>query len=152
MNVKIFCDTPKREIAPGIFWPDITAESMWGELLENDCATVLNIPIWAAGINYLDEVRVQQIIDPDDAENLSNYQFREVIKRSGHRTVRGIIKNAAALSKADAAAELLEEMGCGSESGDGVVAFDVPPEVDFGAVIRVLEEAQSAGEIYIDIS
>jgi hypothetical protein len=106
---------------------------------------VRNTPFYVKGVSYLDRVRVR--IDHERRELV----FDEFVAGAGHSTVRVILMErevAATLT------ELLNEFGCTGEidAGERLWAIDVPPEVDYDAVLAELVKLLEAGKIEVQES
>ncbi len=60
---------------------EYAGESVWADLIENDIYEIINIPIFAYGINFKDHVRVVETED-------GILQVEEVVKKSEYHTIR----------------------------------------------------------------
>lgn len=137
-------------------WPPCEEESLWGELTGQKSARLLNVPFYAKGVSYLDEVRLEKPTLPDgmspDEIGPNVFDFGSVTRRSGHATVRAILISEEHRGAAEEAISKIEQLGCSWESaGRGLLAIDIPPEADQRSVMAALEASASAGEIYVDI-
>lgn len=137
-------------------WPPCERESLWAEKIGTRVARLLNVPYYAKGVAYLDEVNVRDLTLPNgmnsDDVDQNVFDFDSVSKHSGHATVRAILISERHRRNAEEAISRIERLGCRWESADqGLLAIDIPPEVDQRDVMEVLEASASRGEIYIDI-
>ena len=135
-------------------WPPSVVETMWAEQLDSRTARLLNYPFYAKGVNFLDEIRTKAEIPPELPEGgVAEFpEFESVTNRSGHRTVRTILRSDDRKQTAETALSDVERLGCTWESTGGeLVSIDIPPEVDQNKVMAVLDNAASTGAIYLDI-
>lgn len=126
-------------------WPPGEVETIWAEWESDHRATILNIPLFAKGVSFLDSVNV--IKSPDNPF----LTVTSVARHSGHGTVRAILIADEGKGIAEQALDEIEALGCEFESGDAVVGIDIPPGVSFEAVLSTLEVARASGAIYVDI-
>ncbi len=137
-------------------WPPYPAETLWAELIGPRSARLLNSPFYAKGVNYLDEVRVKDAdlppgMKPEEA-NPYFFEFESVLKRSGHGTVRAILKSEDHRQIAEEAVSAITQAGCTWEGADGgLLSIDIPPGVNAGAVMATLALAYARGAIYVDV-
>jgi hypothetical protein len=69
-------------------------------------------------------------MSPDDI-GPNFFYFESVSKRSGHATVRAILRSENHRQAAEEAISRIERLGCRWESADqGLLSIDIPPEVD----------------------
>src|SRR6185369_49433 len=94
-----------------------------------------NLPFFAYGVSYLD------IIEARPAAKGAFPTFVRVAKKSGHRTIRIILKPPSDRSKkTQAILDKLVEMGCTYEGADpSFIAVDIPKKVDFDGVCEFVE-------------
>lgn len=126
-------------------WPPVSVESLWAELQDSGIVKILNTPFFAKGLSYLDDISVEA----QQSRDMLN--FVEVVRHSGHSTIRAILLNSSCQSAAEAAIEAAEGLGCALETGGEFVAIDVPPHVRGVDVLAVLSDAADAGAIYVDV-
>ena len=121
------------------------AESRWAESLGNDLYQIRNSPWFAFGLHVHDVVRAL----PDSPGELP--RIREVVTRSGHKTLRVLFD--AAVDEA-ARKEMLEELHrwqCFHENADGTLyALDVQPEGDYDAVFDQLAQWEEEGKLQFE--
>jgi hypothetical protein len=119
-------------------------------------ARLLNLPFYAKGVGYLDEVNItdpalRQGMSPDDA-GPNFFNFESVSKRSGHATVRAILRSEHHRRAAEEVVSQIERLGCRWESADqGLLSIDIPPEVDQRSVMEILKASASEDQIYVDV-
>lgn len=124
---KIYIDLPNH-------WA-IGGESMWAKFLGDDLYQIENVPFYAYGLNYLDIVRAT----PDSPD--LKPEIREVVKASGHRTLRVIFFKATDNAHQVTLLESLEKYQASYERADDInVAIDVKAGGDYNAVYDQLEE------------
>src|SRR5512139_176113 len=115
---------------------------LWAEPLGSARFRVESCPFFAYGVSRDDVVRAD--VEPgDEAPRLG-----DVLEKSGHRTLRMALDPAAELGDGGVRALLdrLLELGCTHEAlRPKLVAIDVPPEVDEGAVVRLLQALSDEG-------
>jgi hypothetical protein len=108
----------------------------------------LNSPFYAKGVSYLDEVRLRDYELPPnmDRDDIGRgfFEFDNVLKRSGHGTVRAILRSEELKEMAEAAVEETKRLGCTSEStGNCLVSIDIPPCVGAATVMAANQRAGS---------
>ena len=146
-RAKVALDLEKREIGSEQKpWPPGEIETVWVDLVDERNAVIMNIPFYANGVSFLDEIIVEK--NDNDAPFLT---MTRVLKRSGNGTVRAILTNEEQLSIAEAALDAVEQLGCNFETGLGVAAINIPASVDSADVLSALEPARIAGAIYVDV-
>jgi hypothetical protein len=97
-------------------------DSMWARVLENDLYEIDNIPFYAYGINYRDVVYATS-----DAPDLKP-EIRNVVKRSGHQTLRIIFKSGISKDKQAPYLEYIRTAGASIErASESYLAIEVPP-------------------------
>src|SRR3954468_22389868 len=116
----------------------ITGETLWGERVAERRYRLRSIPCAVFGVSEHD------IVFADDVRGILHFQG--VSLRGGHSTYR--IQKARGLDPAVFRRhwEPLKELGCSYE-GDGarLMAIDVPPHIDIGAVHELLFAGADAG-------
>jgi hypothetical protein len=115
-------------------YPPTTEESLWVRPLGEGLFQVDNIPFFAWDIALEDVVAA----DPEE----SVWRFRQIVRRSGHATLRLIIYDVA---EVPAVIERFTRMGCLGERSHipGLVALDVPPSTPWAEVKRLLVEGEA---------
>jgi hypothetical protein len=115
---------------------------LWAEPLGSGRFRVESCPFFAYGVSR-DDVVVAAAGGGDESPRLE-----DVIEKGGHRTLRGALDPAIGVSHArvqDLLGRLLE-MGCTHEAlRPKLVAVDVPPTVDVGAVVALLQPLADDG-------
>jgi len=97
-------------------------ESIWARVLENDLYEIDNIPFYAYGINYRDVVHATS-----DAPDLKP-EIRNVVKRSGHQTLRIIFLSGVSEDEQAPYLEYIRTAGASIERANkSYLAIDVPP-------------------------
>lgn len=131
-QVKLFFYLPSDNIAGA------EAESLWSEPTPHKSLVVMNIPFYAKGISFLDEVSFS--IEKDILV------FKGIIKKSKHSTYRILQLQKDQKDKFDEYWKPLKKLGCSFESklnGATLYAIDVPPEVDIKKVYELLEKGEN---------
>jgi hypothetical protein len=115
-------------------YPPADYESVWALPLEEGLFQIDNIPFFVTGIALGDVVSA--ISDGDEL------RFQEVVRPSGHSTLRLIIYDK---SEVPTVRKLLEERGCTSEGSHipGLISVDVPPSVSLAALRAMLDEGEA---------
>ena len=118
-------------------WPPVEIESMWGEQIARNKFRLDNIPFYVRGVANGDCVRVEYL--------QGQPWFQEVLKRSGHFTVRVLISSEANVSKVRS---LFRDLGCKTEQDriKILIAIDVPPNVAYSKVKSILEGGEKRGD------
>lgn len=118
---------------------DTTSERVWAKKVGDDLYEVRNSPWFLQEVNFRDVVRAT----PPHEDGLP--EFIEVVRRSGHRTIRFILADEAS-EKWDEVLKRLREMGVGREHAvGGLHAINLPPQLDFDMVADYLQECESKG-------
>lgn len=108
---------------------DGSVETLWAESVGPDLYRVDNCPFFQYGVSWNDVVMAPLGHD-------GRATFRRVHRKSGHRTVR--VLTPTDRDKTELLCEI-HRMGCGYEGAfSKLVAIDVPPNVDLGAVCECL--------------
>ena len=124
-------------------YPPFDSEELDVELRHDGACTVVGVPVFTNGIAVDDIVSVIQTEDDD------RWWVTSVLLASGHGTVR--VVPFADTTFEQVVAEL-GAIGCAAHGTDhGLVAADVPAEVDPAALDRVLEAGRSSGRWVYDI-
>lgn len=115
-------------------------ESLWAFRLDDGTYQIDNVPFYAYGLNYRDVVKV-------DAANADEKPVvKEVIRPSGHRTIRVIFPKQVGKVEQTPIISVLEKMNVSAERAfENYLAFDIPPNVDFESVKSTLNEYQHRG-------
>jgi len=115
-------------------------ESMWAKPLGEDLYEIRNIPLYAYGLNLLDVVRA---IEPAPDKKAI---VTEVVRRSGHRTVRAIFPDSIPVPQRVALLESLGELRTSYEGkGSYFFAIDIEPEGIYQAVCERLAAWEAEG-------
>jgi hypothetical protein len=115
-------------------YPPADYEGLWTRPLGEGLFQIDNIPFFARGIAWGDIVsalRVEQEL-----------RFQEVVKPSGHSTLRLIIHDEKDIPSVQA---WLEQRGCSIERSHipGLIAVDVPPTVPMATLKPFLDEGEA---------
>lgn len=131
--VKVRVDLPPGQL------PGVGGEALWAEPLGGDLYRLRNTPFHALDLNFYDVVRA--VPEPDGWLCIT-----EVVRRSGHRTLRVVFDEQAS---DDAMAAVLDELDAANtrcERADRCFfALDVEPEGDYAAVCDRLRRLQQSG-------
>lgn len=115
-------------------YPPITTETLWAESVGKGTYRLVNSPFFAYGVGYGDIVSA--------AEEDGELRFRGLVERSGHTTCRVALYSAENGPRVKAA---LHRLGCDTEDSHlpSLFSVDIPPTVDYDAVVRTLEQGHS---------
>jgi len=120
--------------------PSTGGEGMWALALGSDLYELRNVPFQAYDLNLGDVV----LATPDSPELIP--EVREVVKRSGHRTLRVIFKPSVPEAKKLDLLQSLRFLSTSFERGtDRCFALDLPPEADMARVRALLDEWEARG-------
>ena len=115
-------------------------ESMWALPLGDDLYEIRNAPFYAYGINWGDIVRAYS----DDPK--LKPEVREVVKRSGNKTLRVFFNEELSEEAQEAVLSSLQNSDVSWERADErYVAIDVHLEADYDAVCGKLAELENQG-------
>lgn len=130
------------ERAEGDPGPD--ADFVWAESLGSGRFRVESCPFFAYGVSRDDVIGVGGAREPDGPV------LEHVVRKGGHRTLRVALAPEARLSDEDVHHLLARtiELGCTHETlPPKIIAVDVPPEADLGAVLAHLEALARGGRL-----
>ncbi|MFY0572660.1 DUF4265 domain-containing protein [Archangium lansingense] len=115
-------------------YPPMDYEGLWALPVGEGLFQIDNVPFFAMGIAYGDIVSAT-------AEQ-HELRFREVVRPSGHSTLRLIIYDEKDIPSVRA---LLEELGCSIERShiQGLISVDVPPTVSLAVLRKTLDEGEA---------
>ena len=115
-------------------YPPVDYEGLWARPLGEGLFQIDNVPFFATGIAYGDIVSAM----PEQQE----LRFQEVVRPSGHSTLRLIIYDEKEVPSVKA---LLEQLGCAIEQSHipGLISVDVPPAVSLAMVRQLLDEGEA---------
>lgn len=115
-------------------------ESLWAEDLGGNLFRIRNVPFFAYDLNFADIVRATA-----DAPELKP-EVREVVERSGHRTVRVFFQET---YPEEGRAELLKELNRHEAYFEGATAahfaIDIEPSGSYESVYDQLMEWENSG-------
>jgi hypothetical protein len=137
VRIRVPLDRPEGEAGPADDW-------IWAEPLGSARYRVESCPFFAYGLSRDDVVHADAPAG-EDAPRLD-----DIIDKGGHRTLRLALDPGAELSDrpVQALLERLLELGCTHEAlRPKIVAIDLPPEVDVGAVAELLQAGAKGGLI-----
>ncbi len=137
VRIRVALEAPAGEGGPDHDW-------LWGEPLGNDRFRVESCLFFAYGISRDDVVRAGER-DADGAPLLEHVEAK-----GGHRTLRVALDPDVELDAPDVQGmlERLVELGCTHEvMRPKIVAVDVVPGVDEGAVVALLESSARGGAV-----
>lgn len=124
-------------------YPPFDSEELDVELRHDGACTVVGVPVFTNGIAVDDIVSVVQTEDDD------RWWVTAVMLASGHGTVRVVPHGD---TSPDQIVAELAALGCAAQGTDfGVVAVDVPPEVDPEALDAALTAGRAAGRWDYDV-
>ncbi|HEX5751251.1 MAG TPA: DUF4265 domain-containing protein [Archangium sp.] len=115
-------------------YPPLDYEGLWALPVGEGLFQIDNVPFFARGIAHGDIVSAA----PEQRE----LRFREVVRPSGHSTLRLIIYDEKDIPSVRA---LLQEMGCSIEQSHipGLISVDVPPTVSLAVLRTALDEGEA---------
>lgn len=126
--VKVHIDLPDH-------WRGSTGESLFAKPLGDDLYEIDNIPFYAYGLNYRDVVLARA--ESDDLKP----SILQLVKASGHRTVRIIFFDTVKRERQDGIIESIEDLGVTAERMDHrFVAFDITPDGKYDLFIDRLKQ------------
>ena len=103
--------------------------------LGNDLYQIENVPFFAYGLNYLDIVKA--IPESHDLKP----EIQEVVKQSGHKTIRVIFNKTVEREQQAKLLDTLEKFNATYERADAInVAIDIKAEGNYNAVYDQLEK------------
>lgn len=118
----------------------IGGESFWATHLGGDRYRLENVPFYAYGLNFLDIVRAT----PDSEETIP--EIREVVRRSGRKTIRVMFEEAVDRERQEKLLSSLSEFEANYERADAhLVAIDIKPEGSIQSVFDQLEAYENDG-------
>ncbi|BDG01749.1 DUF4265 domain-containing protein [Anaeromyxobacter oryzae] len=129
VRIRVPLDRPADEAGPADDW-------LWAEPLGSGRYRVESSPFFAYGISRDDVVRAA------DATGQEAPLLEDVVEKGGHRTLRLALDPAVELSSTEIQGllERLLGLGCTHEMlRPKIVALDIPPPVDVGAVAGQLQ-------------
>jgi hypothetical protein len=117
-------------------YPPADWEHLWARWTADGLYELDNTPFFARGVSYGD------VVAADFANGL--YEFREVVRPSGHSTLRVIVLEGGRMQELRAS---LHDLGCSTELShlSNLVAVDVPPSVPYGDLTTFLQSGENAG-------
>jgi hypothetical protein len=116
-------------------WPPQTVETLWAVDLGDDLYKLENTPFFARGVAYNDVVSAER--------SHGELLFKEVVRPSGHTTVRIIFRD---LDVKRETCTALEGKG-GTWEGSPIetlISVDVPPSVRYADIRQFLDEGTRA--------
>jgi len=120
-------------------------ESLWAEDLGGDLYRVRNVPFYAYGLNFADVVRATS-----DQPHLKP-EVREVVERSGHRTLRVSFEESYPEdSRVELLKKLNEHKAYFERATSSYFAIDVEPEGSYEKVYDELMRWEGAGFLFFE--
>jgi hypothetical protein len=130
--VKIKVPLPPNDASKG------EAEWMWADVAGQNRFLLRNVPVFAYGMSYDDEVNTTTV----DGVLV----FTEVAQHNGHSTYRIYAKTDRHAPEVIALIDRLKALKCEFEMANNkIVAVDVLPEADVDAVYAALDQAEKEG-------
>jgi hypothetical protein len=122
-----------------------TDETLWAFDLGSNKAKIDNIPVYANSLSLSD------IVEYNDKNSDSLFEFVKVIEKSGIKTVRIIYKDSLFNNRTKVFKQKLfpelQPLGCsyegGSQSGFKVISLAIPKEVELGKITPILDKFKS---------
>ena len=117
---------------------DDNVETLWAERVGPDRYRIENSPFWAYGVSWRDIVEARP-----DADGMLT--FVRVLEKSGHRTVRLILKPPANESpNSQAILDGVVALGASYEGmNPGYLSIDIPPDIE---LVRIAEYLTASGQ------
>lgn len=117
-------------------YPPADYEGLWAHPLGENLFQIDNIPFFARGIAWGDIVSASRVEQ--------EFRFLEVVKPSGHSTLRLIIYDEKDTPSVQAQ---FEQHGCSIERSHipGLIAVDIPPTVSMATLRPFLDEGEAQG-------
>ena len=129
-----------RVVLPEDAWHGVEAEWVWAEKFKEDIYWLRNVPFYARGISYDDQVKVEDVN--------GTLQLAGVVARGGHSTYRIFAPKGQMNDRVQALIRKLNELHSYIEGANRkLLAVDVLPEADIHKVYSLLAEARSSGII-----
>jgi hypothetical protein len=123
----------------------LESESFWAEPLGGDLYRVRNTPFYAFDLHFGDVVRALRA----RAGELPT--IREVVERSGHKTLRVIFTTDAADADISKVLEELNKQATNHEHAHGrLYSLDVRPEGNYPAVCDYLSQLEQRGVLHYE--
>ena len=120
---------------------DFDVETLWARALGDDRFKLDNCPFFAYSVSWQDVVHAPF----DEAEGFPT--FRDVIEKSGNRTIRLVVNPCDGDEHSTNILSALVRLGCSSEGANSrYVVINIPSAIDFGVVVRFLIEAKAKFE------
>jgi hypothetical protein len=112
---------------------EVFVETPWAKRVGTNLYELDNLPWYAYGVSCGDVVEAVPAAD-------GLPEFRRVVRKSGNRTVRVVLKpQASESSESKALLDDLQSMGCDYEGmNHSYIAVNIPPSVDFWRVCEFL--------------
>ena len=114
-------------------YPPVDVEGIWAIVQADGSYEIDNIPFFARGVAVGDVVSAKRIDD--------EFFFEKLLRPSGHSLVRIIVYDEAEVPKL---CSELKSLGCDLELDGTLVAVDVPAEVPYTPICRLLEAGSDA--------
>ena len=116
---------------------NVNVETPWAKRLGDNLYELDNSPFYAYNVSWKDVIEALPAAD-------GMLEFKKIIRKSGHKTVRVIFDPP--VNKSEASKTILDgmvDMGCSFEGANpAYIAVDIPPEVDLLKVREYLIKAK----------
>lgn len=123
---------------PNHWW--FKGESLWAKNLGDDLYEIQNVPFCAYGLNCGDVVRATT----DEPE--LKPEVREIVRRSGNRTLRASFK--ISKEQQEPHVEAIESLGAWIERANPTfICINVPPEASYAKVLQYLERQEASAAL-----
>ena len=135
--VKVVFELPRGDDG----WPPVAREGLWGVQVTSDTVRLHNSPWFARGVANGDLIRVRRGED-------GQLRAEDRLEWSGYCTIRIIpFRDGPLGGSRQRVLDAFSPLGVTGEGIEqyGMVALDVPPDVDLAAVKRLLREGTHAG-------
>lgn len=116
-------------------WHGSATETLWAEWVTDSQYRLRNTPFYAYGVGTEDVVFAH--------EQDGRLVFAGVAQHGGHSTYRIIKAKGSDLIRFQERWALLQKLGCSYEEGPGgLLAVDIPPDVDIHVAYSLLEQGE----------
>lgn len=121
-------------------WHGMLRETVFATTLGNNRYRIENTPFLAKGVSLGDEVAA--------VRSKRGLVLSEVLKHSGHSTLRILVDGSASPAEFQQQWLKLEKLGCTCEDADGDIplfSVDIPPRVKLQTALKILDEGYDMG-------
>lgn len=131
-----------RLIQDELGYPPATSEMLWAVPIGESLFCLDNIPFFVRGVSCFDVIQARKATD-------GPLEYERLMEPRGHSTLRVIFHDTrddprAIQDRVDDLRNRMRSLGCSSERSHmpRLVAFDIPPEVDFALIRAILDTGE----------